>query len=126
MLLGDAAGLASPISGEGIYYAIRSGAIAAQVAKETVEMKRISHVNSYEHRIREEIGREREIQKFIAKTLFESNDTVERILRLLSKDEVLQRYAKQIILGNQNKNIKQKIIRRILTKHPLKGLRFAI
>ncbi|MGV9169805.1 MAG: FAD-dependent monooxygenase [Promethearchaeia archaeon] len=99
MLLGDAAGLASPISGEGIYYAIRSGAIAAQVAKETVEMKRISHVNSYERRIREEIGRELEVHKFIAKTLFESNDTVERILRLLSKDEVLQRYAKQIISG---------------------------
>lgn len=126
MLLGDAAGLASPITGEGIYYAIRSGTIAAEVAKETVDMKQAAHVISYENRISEELGKELEVQRFIAKTLFQSGERISRLIRLLSEDKVLRGYAEQIVLGKSNKYLKRKIIQRMITRHPLQAIRFSI
>ncbi|MFX1560181.1 MAG: NAD(P)/FAD-dependent oxidoreductase, partial [Promethearchaeota archaeon] len=47
MLIGDAAGLVSPLTGEGISYAIQSGKLAAKVASETVSMKNPLHVQEY-------------------------------------------------------------------------------
>ncbi|MBS3795003.1 MAG: NAD(P)/FAD-dependent oxidoreductase [Candidatus Thorarchaeota archaeon] len=126
MLLGDAAGLASPITGEGIYYAIRSGTIAAEVAKETVDMKQAAHVISYENRISEELGKELEVQRFIAKTLFQSGERISRLIRLLSEDKVLRGYAKQIVLGKSSEYLKRKIIQRMITMHPLEAIRFSI
>lgn len=126
MLLGDAAGLASPITGEGIYYAIRSGTIAAEVAKEAVDMKRAAHVISYQERIAEELGKQLEVERFIAETLFQSEDRISRLIRLLSEDKVLRGYARQIILGNSREYLKRKIIQRMITRHPLEAIRFTI
>jgi len=51
ILLGDAAGLVSPVSGEGIPYALESGIIAAECAFEFFE-KQVSLVKSYYEKIK--------------------------------------------------------------------------
>ncbi|MFW9943884.1 MAG: geranylgeranyl reductase family protein, partial [Candidatus Sifarchaeia archaeon] len=51
MLVGDAAGFVSPVTGEGIYYAILSGLVAADVASEAAEMKMPYHLVTYEKKL---------------------------------------------------------------------------
>lgn len=60
LLVGDAAGLVDPFLGEGIYYAVRSGQIAAEVAAEALFReranlaKRKDALNSYDRQIAHE------------------------------------------------------------------------
>lgn len=54
MVTGDAAGLTDPMTGEGIYYALKSGRIAASVIMEFLEGI-TSHPYNYRHRLDNEI-----------------------------------------------------------------------
>ncbi|MHA1909208.1 MAG: NAD(P)/FAD-dependent oxidoreductase [Candidatus Thorarchaeota archaeon] len=58
LLVGDAAGHCSPISGEGIHYAMVGGAVAAQVATEALSRDTVSKkfLSKYEKRWMGEIG----------------------------------------------------------------------
>jgi len=62
LLVGDAAGLIEPLSGEGIYYAIRSGQIAAETVAEAMRLGE-SHLITYQRRIDAEIQPEMQIAK---------------------------------------------------------------
>ena len=58
LLVGDAAGLIDPFSGEGIYYAIKSSEIAMQVIEKAFEENRFDSgfLKTYEKRIWNELG----------------------------------------------------------------------
>lgn len=59
MLVGDAAGLAKPTSGGGVYTGVRSAMHAASVALECCERGRFDDLpHAYERRWREDLGRE--------------------------------------------------------------------
>ena len=74
MLVGDAAGLVSSLTGEGVYYAVRSGILAAEAASEAVEMKSPLHVKVYEHRIMQSLIPELKAADFIARILYTYTD----------------------------------------------------
>jgi flavin-dependent dehydrogenase len=54
LLLGDAAGLTDPLTGEGIYYALKSGIIASSVITDFLN-NNINDLSVYQQRVDEEI-----------------------------------------------------------------------
>jgi geranylgeranyl reductase family protein len=67
MLVGDAAGLVNPITGEGMGYALASGRLAAQTAKEIIVDKRgIGHLASYDSRCAQTIIRDIKAAGFLS------------------------------------------------------------
>jgi len=54
MVVGDAAGLADPLTGEGIYFAVKSGILAAESIIDVLE-NRSDHAYRYKERMEEEI-----------------------------------------------------------------------
>ena len=72
MLVGDAACLIDPMTGEGIGNAIYSGAIAAEQAKHCLESDDFSesYLQAYDQRVYRVMGKELEISSYFQKTLF--------------------------------------------------------
>ncbi len=65
LLVGDAAGLVDPLTGEGISYAVRSGQIAAEVlAAGALDPERVRH--AYERKLRSEILPELRVGRWLA------------------------------------------------------------
>lgn len=127
MLIGDAAGIASSITGEGIYYSIKSGLIAAKVAKEVVNMKRPHHVTAYDFRLKKGIRGELKAARSIAKYLFKSKKNAEIVCGLLAEDDRLGKLALEMLTGNRPATeIKNDLIKRMLRSHLLSAIRLAI
>jgi len=84
-LIGDAANLADPLTGEGIYYAHKS----AQIATEVIDKKEkvsINHVEEYKKRINNEIILNLNRAKFYRNLLWGTPDILQRLLiRVSSK-----------------------------------------
>jgi flavin-dependent dehydrogenase len=57
VLVGDAAGLANPLSGEGIGHAMESGELAARVLQDAIHKGDGSEVSTYRRLLRERFGR---------------------------------------------------------------------
>ncbi|MHA2143587.1 MAG: geranylgeranyl reductase family protein [Candidatus Thorarchaeota archaeon] len=124
MLVGDAAGLVSPLTGEGIYYAIKSGTIAAQVACEAVEMKRPSHVMRYEKTLREDILIDLSAAGYLANILYKSRRNSDLLLQIAKEDLVIREYLISFLAGvGQFMRIRNAIRKRLLTKHTLMALK---
>lgn len=124
MLVGDAAGLVSPITGEGIYYAIRSGQIAAQVAVETVKGRNPYHVAQYERRLKKEFGTEFSAANFASGVAYKSERNVELLCQLAVDDLVLQNLIIDLALGVRSiSSIRMDITKHMLRHYPLKSLR---
>ena len=93
LLCGDAAGFINPITGEGIYYAMASGKIAATVCSEALDKNDVSkhYLSQYQHRWYEQFGKDLKLLGRFNK--YWAKDT-EKIVRLLSKDDL---FAKLIV-----------------------------
>jgi geranylgeranyl reductase family protein len=90
LLCGDAAGFINPITGEGIYYAMTSGRLAAETALEAVKNHDASAVflSRYQRRWMNEFGRD-----LISLGRFNNQwgKKTEKIVRLLCRDRKLAR-----------------------------------
>lgn len=69
LLAGDAAGLVDPFLGEGIYYALRSGQLAAQTIQKALTAQ-VQTLEEYEQRITVEIGKELHIAQWISNAVY--------------------------------------------------------
>lgn len=69
LLAGDAAGLVDPFLGEGIYYAIRSGQIAAQTIRKVFDGKSLN-LEEYQSTIKTEFGGELKIAQILSDALY--------------------------------------------------------
>ncbi|WP_456456348.1 geranylgeranyl reductase family protein [Thermovibrio sp.] len=58
LFLGDAGGLVDPLTGEGIYYAVKSGLIAGNFVKEAFKKGDLSFLSGYKETVNEEFGKE--------------------------------------------------------------------
>jgi geranylgeranyl reductase family protein len=70
LLVGDAANLADPWLGEGIYYAVRSGKIAAEVILDALAADR-PRLDKYTIRVQAEIGRELAAAARLARAVYQ-------------------------------------------------------
>jgi len=124
MLIGDAAGLVSPITGEGIHYAIRSGIIAGQVAYEAVQEKNPLHVRRYEKRLKKEMKTEFSAANFVSNIAFKSAKKIEIICELAENDLILQDQMIDLALGTRSiSKIRMEMTMRLLRRYPRKAFR---
>lgn len=124
MLVGDAAGLVSPITGEGIFYALQSGIIAGRVASEAVKKKDPLLVRIYEHRLKKALKTEFSAANFVSNLVFRSEKNVELVCELAEKDPILRDQIVDLGIGARPiSKIRMEITKRMLRHHPVKGLR---
>ena len=124
MLVGDAAGLVSPITGEGLYYAIRSGMLAGQVAYETVKDKNPLHVRTYEQRLKREMKTEFSAANFVSGIAYKSEKKINMVCELAEKDPLMQDLMIDLALGARSiSKIRMDLTKRMIRHYPLKALR---
>jgi geranylgeranyl reductase family protein len=105
-LVGDAAGLVDPITGEGIYYAFRS----AQLLAETIDRP-----NQYEAKVRMTIGRELERSSRMYKRFYRGRffgaDFKKRTIQFSRRSRTIRTILGNLIAGNQSYlSLKKKLI----------------
>ncbi len=102
LVLGDAAGFAKPTTGGGIYYAMLSGAIAAETAARALESNRLcaSALEQYQDRWKSEFGGELRVG-YYARTLFESmtDSRLERLMEVFLSKEVQHELIKSPVFS---------------------------
>ena len=93
LVAGDAAGMVSPITGEGVFFAVRAGLEAGVTAAEAVQSKDFSasFLSRYEERWMKTIGTNLEFQSQV----FE--ETIGKILRMGDEALRLKQYEKGVI-----------------------------
>ena len=124
MLVGDAAGYVAPVTGEGIYYAILSGIIAAEIARNEVTKGENANVTSYERRCKAEFNQDLAIAQSLAKLLLKSNKNMELACQAAYVDPVMREFVMELVLGMKSyKESRNHIVKRLLVKHPAKVLR---
>ncbi len=121
LIAGDSAGFVSPISGEGIYYAMDAGRMAAGVLDHSSSTNDFSarSLSNYQKQWYHAWGKDLFILKIFANRLMA---WPEAIIRYGMKDELLKKYLVDIFISTQSAyNLKTKIsgrvIRNFLLRH---------
>ncbi|MGV9169917.1 MAG: NAD(P)/FAD-dependent oxidoreductase, partial [Promethearchaeia archaeon] len=123
MLVGDAAGFVSPATGEGIYYAIDTGHIAAEVVAGTLKGN-LDGTREYQRRWKEGIGKDMDAANFLANLLFNSEENMERVIQMASRDEVMCSHMTDLIGGLRSyTDLRKSLMWRVLSRHALTGLK---
>jgi geranylgeranyl reductase family protein len=108
MLTGDAGGLVDPLTGEGIYYALRSGQLAAEAAEAL--LKHGASLDGYSDRIREEIQEEFRIALHMAEILYRHRGAA---FFLLLKNRTVCRWCVEILTGRMSyRELRSRVLRR--------------
>jgi 2-polyprenyl-6-methoxyphenol hydroxylase-like FAD-dependent oxidoreductase len=127
MLVGDAAGLVSPLTGEGISYAIQSGKLAAKIASEAVETKSPLHVAEYDTQLKKSIGQELADTRWIAGIIHKSDKHTNLLFQIAGEDPVMREYLTDVVSRVATfSEIRTKIMARMIAKHPLKSIRLGL
>ena len=114
VIVGDAAGFVSPLTGEGIYYAMDSGKIASEVISKALEKEDFSaqSLKSYQNIWRKRWGKDLKALRFFHRMLMK---WPEKFVKYGSKDEKLKKIFIALFIGNMNASrMKWKIISRII------------
>ncbi|MFW6120156.1 MAG: geranylgeranyl reductase family protein [Petrotogales bacterium] len=98
ILCGDAAGFINPITGEGIYYAMTSGEIAARVTAQALELGDTSErvLSQYQKLWQQDFGKD---LKLLGHFNRQWGKNTEKIVRLLTKDKKLAKLTVGITGG---------------------------
>ena len=89
LLAGDSAGLAEPLLGEGIFFAIKSGQIAAETAREACRIERFDcqSLSNYERRCEAEFRVDFDCAFRLARASYLENYDMERLAKFFFSDE---------------------------------------
>lgn len=117
MLAGDAAGFVDAFTGEGIYYAMRSGEIAAKTAAERLSNPNMDVVQVYESRCERDFGDELRCSLLISRAMYSYPRFFFRIFT--GQDEILDKCAETLTARTTYKNF----ICWLLPRLPLYALR---
>ena len=112
IICGDAAGFANPISGEGIYHAMRSGEIAAEVVRKALEKKDTSErfLSRYQRIWYKDFGKD---LRLLYQTSMLWGKQNQKLIDTLCNDKKLGEYAVDAIIGRINaRKCRRKMIRR--------------
>lgn len=124
MLVGDAAGLVSSVSGEGISFAIESGRLAADVATEAVRDKSPLHIVEYDRRMKSTLLKELNDLYSLAGIMYKSDSNLEMLFDIIDDDEVMRKYLSEIFTRmTPFSKLKVKIAKRLLSQHPRKAIK---
>jgi geranylgeranyl reductase family protein len=127
MLIGDAAGLVSPVSGEGISYAIESGLLAADIAREAVAKESPLHLIEYEQMLKQGLARELKMLRTIARIIYRSRGNIDLLCAIAERDSVIRECMTDIVARTKPySDVMSKIRNRMLLHHPLKSIRLGL
>ena len=123
MLIGDAGGFVSPATGEGIYYAIETGQIAARTVNDIVQGMK-TDAREYQKRWKQTIGKQLKVSNFLANLMFNSEENMEIVVQMAASDERIRDRMTELIGGlRPYTELRTAIMKRVITKHPMKGMR---
>jgi flavin-dependent dehydrogenase len=98
-LVGDAAAWVDPLTGEGLYYALRSGDLLAQ----SLAARR---PDEYPARVRQEFSADLEFAVRVARRFFRGNflggDVATRMVQFLQRSEAFRELARDLFSGSQD------------------------
>jgi len=95
LLVGDAAAQIKPITGGGVYYGMKCGKIAGELAAQACRTEDMKVLNDYERRWRNEIGKEVAFGLKVHRLRCVMSDKdFDTIVHTLSQSEILQRIKK--------------------------------
>jgi len=118
MLVGDAAGFVSPATGEGIYYAIESGKIAAEIARDIISEVGGVSTETYQQRWQKAFGKDLGVANFLAGMMFHSIENMEAVCRMAYDDPVMRAYTFELITGAvPYRTSRNRLVKRMLRKH---------
>ncbi|MFW9961685.1 MAG: NAD(P)/FAD-dependent oxidoreductase, partial [Candidatus Thorarchaeota archaeon] len=121
------AGLVSPVSGEGLSYAIESGILAANVAFKAIKNRSATYVTEYEQRLKQGILRELKELRYLAGILYKSSANVELICTIADEDSVIREYLTDIVARVKSvDDLWNDLRKRMLLHHPLKAIRLGL
>jgi geranylgeranyl reductase family protein len=124
MLIGDAAGLVSSVSGEGISFAIESGILAADVATEAIRDKSPVHIVEYDRRMKSTILEELDGLYSLAEIMYKSDSNLEMLFDIIDDDAIMRQYLSEIFTRITSfSKLKYKIAKRLLSRHPRKAVK---
>jgi flavin-dependent dehydrogenase len=104
-LLGDAAALADPITGEGIYYALRSALVLAETLRSGAS------TTAYPKRALEDFGREL-LQAAALRPRFYGPGFARRMVRFAARSGAVRRVLADLVLGDQGyRGLKRRLLR---------------
>jgi flavin-dependent dehydrogenase len=127
MLVGDAAGLVSSLTGEGISFAIESGILAAEIATKAIQDKLPTHVVEYDRRMKKGYLKELKDLHYFASILYKSESNLEAIFDIIDDDQILREYFTDIFVRiSSYSELRYKIAKRLLTKHPRKAIKLGL
>jgi flavin-dependent dehydrogenase len=112
LIIGDAAGFVSPVGGDGIYFSMSSGKIAAEVIRHAVQLDSFGKdiLSNYQQKWYSEWGRDLDALCYFADRIFKKT---EQIFKYASKDSVFRNLAVALYNGELSAaDIKSKIKRR--------------
>ena len=113
ILCGDAAGFANPVSGEGIYHAMSSAEIAAEVVIEALEKNNTSEkfLSRYQKIWNKDFGKDLKI--LYRTSMFWGKDN-DKFIDTICKDKKLSEFAVDAIIGRIDaRKFRKKMIRRM-------------
>ena len=101
LLVGDAAGMVSPFTGEGIHFAIQSGRIAGDVLSEILSKgkTRTTDFQLYEQRWKREFWREQKRDGDLQNRFMQNDERLEMLVKFLGYD-CLNRYVARCLSSN--------------------------
>lgn len=103
-LVGDAAGLADPITGEGIYYALRSARVLAETLRETASPR------EYPARALEDFGRELLLAARLRHRFYAPGFS-QRMLRYAARSRAIREVLADLVLGQQGyRGLKRRLL----------------
>jgi geranylgeranyl reductase family protein len=93
LLAGDAGGFVNAFTAEGIFYAMTSGALAADAAADSVQANRfdVAQLKSYEYAWKREIGNDLDHSVDIQRRIFNDSGRIDSIVRAAAGDGELSR-----------------------------------
>jgi flavin-dependent dehydrogenase len=98
-LIGDAAGWVDPITGEGLYYALRSGELLA-------ESLISGQPETYPHRVRDDFSADLEVAAHIARTVYHGRflggSVTTRMIQFIDRSTTFSKLIGDLFCGAQN------------------------
>jgi len=126
ILIGDSAGFVSPATGEGIYYAIETGQMAAGTVSDIIQGK-IDNIDDYQTKWKRTIGKQLKVSNYLANLMFNSENNMEIVVQMAASDDYMRDWMVELIGGlKPYTELRKAIMKRVITKHPMKGLKLLI
>ncbi|MFX0070307.1 MAG: NAD(P)/FAD-dependent oxidoreductase [Candidatus Hermodarchaeota archaeon] len=123
ILIGDAAGLVDPFTGEGIPHAIHSGIIAAGILNKAIENDDPKILKLYEKQVKKTIVQELKVSLSMAKLFYKNSKNMETLCRIFRDDQYANYLLSASIGGLMSpKDVKKKFTWRLIKTRPLEAI----